>query len=97
VKWWERKGRDEKGREGKGSKLWWGCEGCVSVVKSNEGKLMVKCGCISPLHNNVFHYCYCLVYSVLVLIFLLILIYLFIVVIVFALYSLCVVCPVLCV
>jgi hypothetical protein len=83
-----------KWSEGKGSKLWWGCEGCVSVVKSNEGKVMVKCGDISSWHN-VFHYCHSLVYSVLVLIFLLILIYLSMVVIVFALYSLCVVCPLL--
>jgi hypothetical protein len=53
--------------EGKGSKLWWGwwgCEGCVSIVKLNEGKVMVKCGCISSWHY-VFHYCYCLVYSIL--------------------------------
>jgi hypothetical protein len=59
---------DVKIREGKGSKLWWGCEGCVSVVKWNEGKVMVKYEYISPLHK-VFHYCYTLGYSVLVLIF----------------------------
>jgi hypothetical protein len=29
--------------EEKGSKLWRGCEGCISVVKWNEGKIMVKC------------------------------------------------------
>jgi hypothetical protein len=77
-----------KGREVKWSKLWWGCEGYVSVVKWNEGKIMVKCGCISSWHN-VFHYCYCIVY-----LFLLILIYIIVVVIVFVV-SLCVVCPIL--
>jgi hypothetical protein len=33
--------------KGKGSKLWGGCEGYVSVVKWNEEKVMVKYGCIS--------------------------------------------------
>jgi hypothetical protein len=59
-----------KWSEGKGSKLWWGCEGCIGVVKSNEGNVMVKCGFSSSWHN-VFHYRYSLVYSVLVLIILL--------------------------
>jgi hypothetical protein len=68
---------------------------CVSVVKSNEGKVMVKRGFISSWHN-VFHCRYSLVYSVLVLIFLLILIYLFIVVIVFVV-SLCGVSFIVCV
>jgi hypothetical protein len=36
-----------KGREGKGSKLWLGCERCLSVVKSNGGKIKVKYGCVS--------------------------------------------------
>jgi hypothetical protein len=49
-----------------GNKLWWGCEGCVSVVKWNEGKVLVKCECISSWHY-AFHYCYCLVYSMLIL------------------------------
>jgi hypothetical protein len=51
--------------------LWLGCERCLSVVKSNGGKIEVKCGCVSSWHN-VFHYCYCLVYRVIVLNFLLI-------------------------
>jgi hypothetical protein len=72
VKWREGKGREGKGREVKGSKLWWlGCERCLSVVKSNGGKIKVKCGCVSSWHS-VFHYCYCLVYGVIVLNFLLI-------------------------
>jgi hypothetical protein len=33
--------------EMKGSKLWRGGEGCVSVVKRNDGNFMVKCKCIS--------------------------------------------------
>jgi hypothetical protein len=41
------KGKEGKGKEGMGSKLWRGYEGCVSMVKWNEGKVMVKCGCIS--------------------------------------------------
>jgi hypothetical protein len=60
--------------------LWWGCEGYISVVKWNEGKVMVKCGRIRTWHY-IFHYSYCLVCSI--LIFLLILIYLIEVVIVF--------------
>jgi hypothetical protein len=43
----EVKGSEGKGREGKGSKLRRGCEVGVSVVKWNEGKVKVKCGCIS--------------------------------------------------
>jgi hypothetical protein len=43
----------------KGSKLWWGCEGYVSVVMWNEGKVMVKCECISSW-RHIFYYCYCL-------------------------------------
>jgi hypothetical protein len=77
----EGKGRIGKGRKGKGSIGWgWevicgeGCEGCVNVVKWNEGNVKVKYGNISPLHN-VFLYCYSLGYSVPVLIFLLLLIY----------------------
>jgi hypothetical protein len=42
-----RSGRAGKGREGKGSKLWLGCERCLSVVNSNGGKIKVKCGCVS--------------------------------------------------
>jgi hypothetical protein len=55
-------------------------------MKWNEGKVIVKCGCITLCHY-VFHYCYCLVYSMLN--FLLIFIYIIVVVIVFAFYSLC--------
>jgi hypothetical protein len=44
------------------SELWLGCEGYVSLVKLNEGKVMVTCECIRTWHY-VFHYCYCLVYS----------------------------------
>jgi hypothetical protein len=51
----------------KGSKLWRGCEGNVSVVKWNEGKVMVKYERISSWHY-VFHYCYCLVYNMLIFI-----------------------------
>jgi hypothetical protein len=50
----------------KGSKLWRGYERCVSVVKWNEGKIMVKCECISSWHY-VFYYCYCLVHRILIL------------------------------
>jgi hypothetical protein len=62
VKWGE-----VRWGEVKGSKLWRGCEGYVSVVKWNEGKVMMKHECIRSWHY-VFHYCYCLVYSVLIFI-----------------------------
>jgi hypothetical protein len=65
----------------------------ASVVKRNEGKVMVKCECISSCHY-VFHYCYCLTYSMLIVININLYV---VVVIVFALYSLCVVCPLLCI
>jgi hypothetical protein len=71
VKCSEVKWSEVKGREGKGSNLWLGCERCLSVVKSNGGKIKVKFGCVSSWHN-VFHYSYCLVYRVIVLNFLLI-------------------------
>jgi hypothetical protein len=59
----------------------------VCVVKWNDGKVMVKCECIGSWHY-IFHYCtvQCIVC---------LLIYITVVVIVFALYSLCVVCPLL--
>jgi hypothetical protein len=76
--------------EVKRSELWWGFEGYVSVVKWNEGKVMVKCECISSWHY-VSHYCHCLLYTY----FFVSLIYITVVGIVFALYSICVVCPLL--
>jgi hypothetical protein len=39
----------------------------LSVVTWNEGKVMVKCECISSWHY-VFHYCYCSVYSIFIFI-----------------------------
>jgi hypothetical protein len=36
--------------EVKWSELWWGCEVYLSVVKWNEGKVMVKYECISSCH-----------------------------------------------
>jgi hypothetical protein len=45
----------------------WSREGCVSIVKWDAGKVMVKCGCTSSWHY-LFHYCYFLVYSIIIFI-----------------------------
>jgi hypothetical protein len=42
MQWSEVKWSEVKRVGVKGSKLWWGCEGYVSVVKWNEGKVIVK-------------------------------------------------------
>jgi hypothetical protein len=57
VKWNEVKGREVHCGED--------MKGTLSVVKWNEGKVMMKCECISS-GRYVFHYYYCLVYSMLI-------------------------------
>jgi hypothetical protein len=57
---WRCGGNHQKCSEVKWSEVKWGCEGYGSVVKWNEGKVMVKCGCITSWHY-AFHYCYCIV------------------------------------
>jgi hypothetical protein len=106
VRWGEVRWGEERRGEGRWdevrwgevrrSRLWWGCEGCVSVVKWNEGKVMVKCECISSWHY-VFHYCYCIIYFfLLILMYLIVVVVVFaVVVLVFAFYALCVVCTLL--